>query len=131
MFQVDARDPTPIYAQIERAIRIAIATGALEVGDQLPTVRQMSVDLRVNANTIAKVYAALEKAGVLETQRGVGTFVAAQGDENGNRAARSRQLQSLSERFLIEAAALGFDAEAAIEALRIRARSGVDDNASR
>ncbi len=72
---VDTRDPTPIYAQLERGLRAAIATGRLRPGDQLPTVRQLAVDLRVNANTVARVYAELERAGVIETRRGVGSFV--------------------------------------------------------
>jgi len=54
MFQVDANHPTPLYAQLERSIRFAIATGKLRIGDQLPTVRQLAVDLRINANTVAK-----------------------------------------------------------------------------
>ena len=76
-FQVDPKDPTPLYAQLERAIRTAIATGKLEPGAKLPTVRQLAVDLHVNANTVARVYAALERTEVVETQRGVGTFVRA------------------------------------------------------
>src|SRR6059058_3228880 len=75
MFQVDAKHPTPIYHQLDRSIRFAIATGKLGIGDKLPTVRQLAVDLRINANTVAKVYAELERAGVVETRRGVGTFV--------------------------------------------------------
>src|SRR5437764_13383432 len=73
---IDANDRTPIYAQLERGIRVAIATGRLRPGDQLPTVRQFAVDLRVNANTVAKVYVTLEREGVLVTRRGVGTFIA-------------------------------------------------------
>ena len=61
---IDARDKTPIYAQLERGLRAAIATSRLQPGDQLPTVRQLAVDLRVNANTVARVYAELERAGV-------------------------------------------------------------------
>src|SRR5205085_9193477 len=74
---IDTSDPTPIYAQLERAVRAAIATGKLAPGDQLPTVRQLSVDLQVNANTVARVYASQERAGVIETKRGVGSFIAA------------------------------------------------------
>ena len=74
---IDPRDPTPIYAQLNRALRAAIVTGRLHPGDQLPTVRQLAVDLRVNANTVARVYTELERDGVLETRRGVGSFVAA------------------------------------------------------
>jgi GntR family transcriptional regulator len=66
---IDTRDRTPIYAQLERALRAAIATGRLQAGDQLPTVRQLAVDLSVNANTVARVYAELEHAGVIETRR--------------------------------------------------------------
>jgi GntR family transcriptional regulator len=73
---IDARDATPIYAQLERGIRAAIATARLAPGDQLPTVRQLAVELRVNANTVARVYAELERAGIIETKRGVGSFVA-------------------------------------------------------
>ena len=75
MFAIDGNDPTPLYAQLERAIRVAIATGRLNVGDKLPTVRQLAVDLKINANTVAKVYGELERSGVLETRRGVGTFI--------------------------------------------------------
>src|SRR3979409_1691544 len=74
---IDASDRTPIYAQLERAFRAAIAAGRLQPGEQLPTVRQLAVELRVNANTVARVYAELERAGVFETRRGVGTFVRA------------------------------------------------------
>src|SRR2546423_3880431 len=76
---IDARDPTPIYAQLDRALRAAIATGRLKPGDQLPTIRQLAVELRVNANTVARVYAELERADVIETRRGVGSFVGATG----------------------------------------------------
>ena len=71
---IDPRDPTPIYAQLERGVRAAIAASRLRPGDQLPTVRQLAVELRVNANTVARVYAELERAGVIETRRGVGSF---------------------------------------------------------
>lgn len=131
MFAVDSNDPMPIYAQLERSIRVAIATGRLDVGDQLPTVRQLSVDLRINANTVAKVYTALERAGVLETQRGVGTFVAALRDKSGSRLEQNRQLSALADRFLIEAAALGFGAEEAVDSLRARTRTGVENHAQR
>src|SRR6476619_7822547 len=74
---IDSRDKTPIYAQLERGLRAAIAAGRLQTGDQLPTVRQLAVELRINANTVARVYAELERAGVIETRRGIGSFVTA------------------------------------------------------
>src|SRR5213595_4037037 len=103
MFQVDANHPTPLYAQLERSIRFAIATGKLRIGDQLPTVRQLAVDLRVNANTVAKVYAELERMGILETRRGVGTFVCARHFEAKTRQDHEKQLRELVERFVAEA----------------------------
>jgi GntR family transcriptional regulator len=120
MFAIDPTDPTPIYAQLDRAIRVAIATGRLKTADRLPTVRQLSVDLRINANTVAKVYGELERARVLETRRGVGTFVREVGAEALSRPDRHRQLAALGDRFLTGSAALGFSAEEAIESLKGR-----------
>lgn len=123
MFAIDQSDPTPLYAQLERAIRLAIATGRLRAGDRLPTVRQLAVDLKVNANTVAKVYSELERAGVLETRRGVGTFVR---ESRGSRPSvdgdhdREGRLARLADRFLDESAALGFSADEAIGFLKVR-----------
>jgi len=106
---VDPRDRTPIYAQLERGLRAAIATGRLQPGDQLPTVRQLAVDLRVNANTVARVYADLERAGVLETRRGVGSFIsAAPRDEARPSQERTRRLRAFVTRVLADADAAGF-----------------------
>lgn len=110
LFRLDPNDPFPLYAQLERAIKVAVATGALKIGDRLPTVRQMAVDLSVNANTVAKVYAELERQGVLATRRGVGTFVEAlpRSASALSRGERAAELHSLCERFLAEATARGF-----------------------
>ena len=131
-FNIDARDPTPLHAQLERAIRFSIATGRLSVGDQLPTVRQLAVDLRINANTVAKVYTELERTGIVETRRGVGTFVRAQGaplgaSVVGRRAGdeRENRLQALAHRFLADAHALGFTPEEALERLAGLVNEGV------
>lgn len=126
-FDIDARDPTPLYAQLARAIRFAIATGRLRIGDQLPTVRQLAVNLRINANTVAKVYAELERTGVVETRRGVGTFVRAQGAKlttQRRTAAQEQRLRVLTERFLAEASALGFSPAEVLDILRRRVREG-------
>ena len=106
---VDSRDRTPIYAQLERGLRASIATGRLQPGDQLPTVRQLAVDLRVNANTVARVYADLERAGVLETRRGVGSFISASGPAEARPAQeRTRRLRAFVTRVLADADAAGF-----------------------
>jgi GntR family transcriptional regulator len=108
---VDARHPTPLHAQLEHGIRAAIATGRLKPNDQLPTVRQLAVELQVNANTVARVYVQLERMGLLETRRGVGTFVAAsQPAATPKRSRRDPELRALVRRCLDEAAAQGFAA---------------------
>jgi GntR family transcriptional regulator len=107
---IDPRDATPLHAQIERSIRVAIASRRLRPGDQLPTVRQLAVALRINANTVSRVYTHLERAGALETRRGVGTFVAAAADTAGNEHARDAELRAIVTRALADASARGFSA---------------------
>ena len=123
-FTIDAADKTPVYAQLERGIRSAIAAGRLSVGDQLPTVRQLAVDLRVNANTIAKVYAFLERAGVLETRRGVGTFIAARTSGPREDALRQTELNRLVDRFLAELSHHGFHVDDVIPEIERRRTEG-------
>ena len=120
MFSVNTAHPMPLYAQLERTIRFAIATGKLRPGEQLPTVRQLAVDLRINANTVAKVYAELEQLGILETQRGVGTFVSASHFKAGGSRDHEKHLRELTDRFLAEAAASGFSVDDVIEHLQNR-----------
>jgi GntR family transcriptional regulator len=113
---LESRDPTPIYAQLDRGLRAAIATGRLKPGDQLPTVRQLAVELRVNANTVARVYAELERAGVIETRRGVGSFIAAGGAARPADA-KARGLRTFATRVLADAAAAGFSVDEVVAAL--------------
>jgi GntR family transcriptional regulator len=117
-FVVDSTSPTPIYAQLDRSIRAAIATGELKPGAQLPTVRQLAVDLAVNANTVARVYAQLERDGILETRRGVGTFVRESPSPQAARAHRERELRELIRRFVGDSALLGFTLPELITQLR-------------
>jgi|SRR5581483_3359289 len=105
---VDPADATPIYAQLDRGLRAAIAARRLRPGDQLPTVRQLAIDLKINANTVARVYGELERAGVIETRRGVGSFIAASPDVARPPDERRRRLEAFATRVLAEAAAAGF-----------------------
>jgi GntR family transcriptional regulator len=117
--KVDPKDPTPLYAQLERAIVAAIVTGQVPAGAQLPTVRQLAVDLRVNANTVAKVYTHLERTGVLETRRGVGTFVVGRLPRaSTDRGARTASLGTAARQYLAAAAAAGASADEALDHLR-------------
>jgi GntR family transcriptional regulator len=114
---IDTRDRTPIYAQLERALRAAVATGRLQPGDQLPTVRQLAVDLSVNANTVARVYAELERAGVIETRRGVGSFVCGSAARAHPPREHDRRLRAFAIRLLADADAAGFTIDDVMQAL--------------
>ena len=123
-FVIDQTDRTPVYAQLERGIRSAMASGRLSVGDQLPTVRQLAVELRINANTVAKVYAFLERAGVLETRRGVGTFVASRAAGPQEETLRRSELNRLVDRFLAELSHHGFHVDEALPEIDRRRQQG-------
>jgi len=120
MYQVDARSPTPLYAQLDRAIRAAIASGQIKKGDKLPAVRQMAVDLRINANTVAKVYGELERAGDLATQRGIGTFVRDARAVATPAKDRQRELRVLVDKLVAESAALGASSQEILRAVEAR-----------
>src|SRR5678815_4008002 len=77
-FMLDMATGVPVYRQIMDQIAHGLAAGALKSGDQLPTVRQMAVDLAVNPNTVVRAYRELEIRGVVDTQHGTGTFIAQQ-----------------------------------------------------
>ena len=116
---IDPRDATPIYAQLERGLRAAIASGRLRPGDQLPTVRQLAVDLQVNANTVARVYTELERAGVIETRRGVGSFVSATPAQAHPPREHDRRLRAFITRILADADRSGFTIDDLIAGLRV------------
>ena len=121
---IDSRDATPIYAQLDRALRAAIATGRLKVGEQLPTVRQLAVELSVNANTVARVYTELERAGVLETRRGVGSFVAATPEQAHPPDDYHRRLGAFITRVQADAARAGFTIDDVLAALGAHRQKG-------
>jgi GntR family transcriptional regulator len=121
---IDQRDPTPIYAQLERGLRAAVATSRLRPGDQLPTVRQLAVDLKVNANTVARVYAELERARVIETKRGVGSFISATPEQARPPREHERRLRAFVTRVLADADAAGFTMGDVMAALRAHRQGG-------
>jgi GntR family transcriptional regulator len=121
---IDSRDSTPIYAQLDRAVRAAIASGRLNPGDQLPTVRQLAVDLQINANTVARVYADLERSGILETRRGVGSFIRASAAEARSPDEHLRRLRAFVTRVLADASAAGFTPDELVEHITFRQKEG-------
>ena len=128
IFSLSPSHPMPLYAQLTRAIQFAIATGKLRVGEQLPTVRQLAVELRVNANTVAKVYAELERSGILETRRGVGTFVSARHFAAHHRQEHEKHLGELVDRFVEEAGAMGFSVDDLLDQLQSRRKKEPEKN---
>lgn len=122
-FTIDPRSGVPYYRQIIDQIQFAIASGALATGDQLPTVRQLAVDLKINPNTVARAYQELEIKGVLTSQMGTGTFVADTKIEI-SALERRRMLDQICTELLSRAATYGLTLQEVIAALRERAEEG-------
>jgi len=119
-FTIDPKSGVPFYRQIIDQVQFAIAGGRLSCGDQLPTVRQLAVELKINPNTVARAYQELEIKGVVSTQMGTGTFI---GDEKVeiSEVERKRMLDQICTELLSRASAYGFTLEEVIEALSERA----------
>jgi GntR family transcriptional regulator len=131
LITLDSRDATPIYAQLERGFRAAIATGRLQPGERLPTVRELAVELRVNANTVARVYAELERAGVIETRRGVGSFVSGSPSRAHPPRDHERRLRAFVTRVLADAERSGFRVDEIVAAMSAQQGSQALENAER
>jgi GntR family transcriptional regulator len=106
--KVDMHSRVPIYTQIRERIKHMVATGELKPGDQLPTVRQLAQDLRVNLNTVARSYTLLNEDGVISTQQGRGTYVRERPDERALSRMRAEKLNTLATHTVIEAFSLGY-----------------------
>jgi len=109
-FRLDLHSGVPVYRQIIDQVLGRIATSSLGPGDQLPTVRQVAVDLAINPNTVQRAYRELEIRGVLETQQGTGTFISQQKVKR-DEVERRRQLCQLVSELVARAGAAGFTIE--------------------
>ncbi len=109
--ELDFRGHSPIYVQIVDRIKHLIATDALQPGQQLPTVRQLATDLRVNFNTVARAYRILDEAGMISTQQGRGTYVLEQPLPEDAKRMREAALNAITRSYLLEAHRLGFEPE--------------------
>ena len=116
-FQLDLHSGMPVYRQVIDQVRGAIASGLLTAGDQLPTVRQLAVDLAINPNTVVRAYRELEFGGLLETHQGTGTFISAQKMKRAD-AERERQLAQIVADCVSRAGAAAFTVDELIEELR-------------
>lgn len=116
-FRLDEHSGVPVYRQLIDQVRGGLASGSLTAGDQLPTVRQLAVDLAINPNTVLRAYRELELGGLLETQQGTGTFITEK-KPRGDEVERQRQLEQLVGEFLARAGAAGFTVEELLKELR-------------
>ena len=106
--QIDPGSSLPIYYQLIEQIKHLVATGRLKTGDQLPTVRQLGVDLRVNPNTIARAYTELARNGIISSQQGRGTYITGPPDTFAMSRLRQDRLRAMMGRTVLEALSLGY-----------------------
>jgi GntR family transcriptional regulator len=122
-FTLDLASGVPVYRQIIDQVSVNIASGALLAGDQLPTVRQLAVDLSVNPNTVIRAYRELEIRGVIETQQGTGTFISKQKPKRDGEQ-RRRRLEQIASDFVARASREGFSLAELLEQLNEFADEG-------
>ena len=118
-FKLDPKSGVPFYRQIIDQIRYGVATGSLNIGEQLPTVRSLAVDLKVNLNTVSKAYRELEIQNILETQQGTGTFIGSMEVQLSDNE-RQTKLAGICTEFLSIAASYGFSIDEMITELKQR-----------
>ena len=106
--QIDFRSGLPIYTQIVNQIQTQVVAGVLKPGDQLPTVRALAEELRVNFNTVARAYRLLDEARIISTQQGRGTYITEIPPPNVTEKLRKESLEALTHRFISEAVRLDF-----------------------
>jgi GntR family transcriptional regulator len=123
-FRLDLRSGVPVYRQIIDQVTGGMAAGTLAGGDQLPTVRQVAVDLSINPNTVMRAYRELEIRGVIETQQGTGTFIGHKKVKRDD-VERQRRLNQLVGEFVARAGSAGFTVEDLLERLHdVRSEAG-------
>ena len=108
MIRIDQASRVPIYAQIVEQIKSQIAAGQLTPGDQLPTIRRLATDLRINFNTVVRAYLELESEGLISTKRGRGTFVADSPEEEALAEMRDEKMEMIIATALEELLNLGY-----------------------
>jgi GntR family transcriptional regulator len=115
-FRLDMKSGVPVYRQLIDQVLVAIASGQLTPGDQLPTVRQLAVDLSINPNTVVRAYKELEIRGMLTTQQGTGTFITAKKVKT-DEAQRQKRLSQMLGEFVARVSADGYTVEDILDRL--------------
>ncbi len=118
IFQLDPHSGVPVYRQIIDQVQAGLASGKLSRGDQLPTVRQVAVDLEINPNTVLRAYRELEIRGVLDTQQGTGTFIADRTASAEDESERTRRLDQFVADVIARAGSGGFTLREVADALQ-------------
>jgi GntR family transcriptional regulator len=116
--QIDFRSGIPIYIQISDQIRQFVAQGDLQPGSQLPTVRQLATELRINYNTVARAYRLLDETGLISTQQGRGTYIWEEPTEEMAKKFKKRTLEELTRNYRDQVKQLGYSLDDAIEELK-------------
>jgi GntR family transcriptional regulator len=122
IFQINIASAKPVYQQLIDQIKFAVASGVLQTGDRLPAIRDVAVQVRVNRNTVARVYSELEREGILYTRAGQGAFVSDRGSLL-SKAEQKRQLTRLLDEFLTQARLFNISRERAEEMFQDRAEA--------
>jgi GntR family transcriptional regulator len=129
---LDIRSGLPIYTQIVNQIQSQLVNGIIKPGDQLPTVRALAQDLRVNFNTVARAYRMLDEARIISTQQGRGTYITEIPPPEVSERLRRESLEALTQRFINEAFRLGFSerevSRMVRDSLKLKKEAAVNDN---
>jgi len=130
--ELDFRSGIPIYLQVVDRIKENIANGQLRSGNQLPTVRALAQELRINFNTVARAYRILDENGIISTQQGRGTYILEMPPPDVTERIRQQSLEALTQRYMADSARLGFSPDALVEFLKGQAvnwkKSQMPDN---
>jgi GntR family transcriptional regulator len=122
---LDFRDNLPLYLQIARQVEQLVAKGELKLGDQLPTVRELATELRINFNTVGRAYHVLDETRLISTQRGRGTYIWEEPTEETMKQLKKKSLEELARTYLNETLRLGYSLEDALEELKRIQTTGV------
>jgi GntR family transcriptional regulator len=123
LLQIDFRSGLPIYTQIVNQVQAQVVAGVLKPGDQLPTVRALAEELRVNFNTVARAYRLLDEARIISTQQGRGTYITEIPPPKVTEQLRRESLQALTHRFISEAMHLEFSKTAISQMVKEQLKS--------
>jgi len=115
--KLDFRSDVPLYLQIAHQVEQLVAKGDLKLGDQIPTVRELATELRINFNTVARAYRVLDETRLISTQRGRGTYIWEEPTEETMKQLQKKSLEELSKNYLNEVSQLGYTLDDAVEEL--------------